>query len=491
MHSLYMLHLLNHVLTSRSRIQRHNQQLKELEKAISDDDNTEEDIDSSDKFRDQGFTRPTVLVLLPTRSTCYQFVQDLFKLTGQTMENDQINERFEGEYGNVVDEDDEPTEDQERRRRAVLEKKGKQWNELFADNVNQDDDFKLGISLTPKAVRAKNEKKKGSNVGVKLYTDFYKSDIIVASPLGLKLLITPEEDEKEGDHDYLSSIEICLVQYSDVLMMQNWDHVNDVLALLNQEPQNNNGTDFSRVRNYLLEGQGANWRQLIISSSITDPYLSSSFKRFGKSASGMVKMRRKVDSEDAAIANVLIPIKQVFQKVPVPSFDKQSESRVNYFVKSILPQILRHKQSHTMVYVPSYFDFCSLRNALLKRDVSFVSIHEYSRTSEVSRGRARFLQGRKPIMLYTGRCNFFHRHTMKGVRHMIFLGLPEHPEFYSEHVNAITTATDESDVEAATSVSSCLVLCTRYEALALERIVGSSNCSRMLNSQKSTFMFYS
>lgn len=402
-----------------------------------------------------------------------------------------MNERFEAEYGMIIDDEGETDADQMVRRKAVLEKKGKQWNELFADNVNQDDDFKLGISLTPKAVRGKNEKKKSSNIGVKLYTDFYKSDIIVASPLGLKLLITPEEDENEGDYDYLSSIEICLVQYSDVLMMQNWDHVNHILGLLNQEPQNNNGTDFSRVRNYLLEGQGANWRQLIISSSITDPYLSSSFKRFGKSVSGMVKMHQKVDAEDAAIANVLVPIKQVFQKVPVPSFDKQSESRVGYFIKSILPQILRHKQKHTMIYVPSYFDFCSLRNVLLKREISFVSVHEYSRTSEVSRGRARFLQGRKPLMLYTGRCNFFQRHTIKGVRHLIFLGLPEHPEFYSDHVNAITTTNDDTDVEAMTSVSSCLVLCTRYEALALERIVGTGNCRRMLNSQKSTFMFYS
>lgn len=489
MHRLYMLHVLNHVLTSRSRIQRHNRHLKEIEET-EDADNPSE---STEQFRDQGFTRPTVLVLLPTRSTCYQFIQGIFQLTGNEFDNGQ-NERFDAEYGNPDEEENDETEGEKiARRKAVLQNKGREWNELFGETVNQDDDFKVGVSLTPKAAKGKNEKKKGSNVGIKLYSDFFKSDIIVASPLGLKLLIAPDDEEdKGGDCDYLSSIEICLVQYSDVLMMQNWDHVNDILAFLNQEPQKNNNTDFSRVRNYFLEGQSAHWRQIIFSSKFMDPFLGSTFKRFSKSLSGSIRMWRKTEPDVAAISNVLVPIKQVFQKVPTSTFAKQSEARVNYFVKTVLPEILRHKQKHTLIYVPSYFDFCSLRNVFLKRELSFVSVHEYSRTSEVTRGRAYFLQGRKPIMLYTGRANFFHRHAIKGARHLVFLGLPEHSQFYSDLVNGLSTATDaENDIEALGSPSTCLVLFTKYEAMALERIVGSTNCSRMLKSEKSTFMFYS
>lgn len=52
MHRIYLLHLLNHVLTSRSRIQRHNQQLKEIEKASEDDKESDAD-ENVDKFRDQ------------------------------------------------------------------------------------------------------------------------------------------------------------------------------------------------------------------------------------------------------------------------------------------------------------------------------------------------------------------------------------------------------------------------------------------------------
>ena len=530
-HQMYLLHVLNHVLTSRSRITRNNRELKEKEEEneeSGEDDDVKEDKETNnhdedpDRYRDQGFTRPTVLVLLPTRGTCHRFVKDLYRLTGSSWNQD-IKERFETEYGPINDEMDEDdggdnddrTTEKEQRRKAVLEKKGKEWNELFGDNANNDDDFKLGVSLTPKVAKTSSPKN-SSNVAVRVYTDFFKSDIVVASPLGLKMLILPDEsgngdDDDDDDldrgretrkgnnanYDFLSSIEICLIEYAETILMQNWDHVNDILDYLNQEPQSNNNADFSRVRNYLLNGQGQYWRQLILSSKFVDPTLNSFFKRFGKSLSGLVKVRRKISNEDAAVSNVLVPIKQVFQKVKSPSLAQQGQARVDFFVKNILPQIERQKQTHTLVYIPSYFDFCAARNALLKRDISFVSITEYSRTSEVGRGRARFLQGRKPLMLYTGRAHFFHRHSIRGVKHLIFLGVPEHSEFYSDHANMIGSvlgdskrAVVEGDEMAIIETSSCLTLFTKYEAHALERVVGSKSCTRMIGGTKSTFMFY-
>ena len=58
----------------------------------------------------------------------------------------------------------------------------------FCGNI--DDGFKIGISVTKKAV--------------KLYTDFYSSDILIASPLGLRLVL-------ETDADFLSSIELLVM----------------------------------------------------------------------------------------------------------------------------------------------------------------------------------------------------------------------------------------------------------------------------------------
>ena len=58
---------------------------------------------------------------------------------------------------------------------------------------------------------------------MKLYSDFLQSDIIVASPIALatKLL---DEAEEGAPADFLSSIEIAVVDRADVQLMQNWAH---------------------------------------------------------------------------------------------------------------------------------------------------------------------------------------------------------------------------------------------------------------------------
>jgi hypothetical protein len=52
-----------------------------------------------------------------------------------------------------------------------------EYDELFGGNV--DDFFRIGMSISKKTL--------------KLYTDFYSSDLIIASPVGLKSIIGSEE----------------------------------------------------------------------------------------------------------------------------------------------------------------------------------------------------------------------------------------------------------------------------------------------------------
>ena len=80
---------------------------------------------------------------------------------------------------------------------------------------------------------------------VKLFTDFYQSDVIVASPLAVATRIA---DEREDGVDFLSSIEVALVLRADFMLMQNWAHVETVFEHLNEMPKQQHSTDIMRVR---------------------------------------------------------------------------------------------------------------------------------------------------------------------------------------------------------------------------------------------------
>lgn len=481
--NIMILHILNHILSANKHITSHNNRIRELEKRGEDFD--------AEEFRDQGYTRGKVLVLLPTKSTAHQFIKRIIEFLGETTIV-QNSERFEAEYGPdpVGDVDDEDL----RKLRQFQKSKGPDWYELFSDEVKSDDDFKIGISFSNAKYQDKKKKKEHQkDVNVKLYSEFYHSDIIIASPLGLKLAITSDEEE-DGDADFLSSIEVCLVDRTDVLLMQNFDHVVGILNRLNQQPTKSSGIDFSRVRNYLLSGQAARWRQLIMVSRFSDPHLISSFNRHSKSIEGKLKVRKRVSPDDASICDVMTKVRQVFQRINCDSILAQGDARVKYFSDVILPQLMQTKQKSTLVYIPSYFDFLAIRNVMLKNDIAskhFVSVTEYARNTEVSRGRHRFLQGRKRIMLYTGRAHFFLRHKIKGAKHLIMFGLPEYPEFYPELLNMLS-AEDQSDEEAALGMPlSCLSLFSKYDAQCLERIVGTKHSERMVKGEKRTFLFNS
>eukprot|EP00592_Proboscia_alata_P016338 CAMPEP_0194395706 /NCGR_PEP_ID=MMETSP0174-20130528/124571_1 /TAXON_ID=216777 /ORGANISM="Proboscia alata, Strain PI-D3" /LENGTH=968 /DNA_ID=CAMNT_0039191669 /DNA_START=117 /DNA_END=3023 /DNA_ORIENTATION=- len=605
-----LLHILNHVLTSRTRVQRHNKRVRELEKAhkklkatrttgdkststslspnpptSTHTQPTDEETTLRELARDQGYTRAKVLILLPTRGVCYTFLRRMLALL-RLLPDDNSNpsggdvtgvdqwERFHAEYGppdwdeankhlNTTDKD---TKD-EQRRKKVLKAKGPQWSELFGDDVNDDDEFKMGISVTPNVDlgggKNKGAKKKEGNSGVavKLYSEFYRSDILIASPLGLKMAIsgvasqTDEQDEgnanngngrqkgdrnpKKSNIDFLSSIDICYIGHSDVLLMQNWDHVRTLFdnpdevedvtppkgqassgtqSLINHQPtQHNEHTDFSRVRPYFLSGQASRYRQLIMVSSLPDARLTSTFKRHAVNWEGRIRLRASVPSSRSALVNVTVPhVRQVFQHIPCSSLSQQSDSRVNHFLQTVLPPLIRLQQSQTLVYIPCYFDFCTIRNQLTAQrktakksfgteGVSFACISEYSRPNETTRSRGKFSQGHVNLMLYTGRAHFFYRHRLSGVKHLIFVGLPEHPEFYADGMNMLNVRPpnrggggrgDESDNsmyddEEDSTPASCLALFTKYDAHSLERIVGTQHCSRMLTSDKQTFLFCS
>ena len=151
-----------------------------------------------------------------------------------------------------------------------------------------DDDFKLGIQINPG-----QGKGTGANRGayLRMYCDFFQSDIIIASPLGLRLLIEKKSSGNATGNgklnaDFLSSLEIAFIHQSDVMYMQNWEHVEYIMARTNKLAENDHGTDFSRIRPYHLEGKSIEHRQLIMTTQFNDPVIQSFFRTHGHCMAG-------------------------------------------------------------------------------------------------------------------------------------------------------------------------------------------------------------
>jgi U3 small nucleolar RNA-associated protein 25 len=197
------------------------------------------------------------------------------------------------------------------------------------------------------------------------------------------------------------------------------------------------------------------------------------------------------------LANVIPQVRQIFQRIEPSSLAEAADVRFKYFIEDVLPTIRAATTSHTLIFIPSYFDFVRVRNYMNTRHLSICMIGDYSKQSEVSRSRSHFFHGRMDFLLLTERSHFFRRLRIRGVHHVVFYGLPENAQFYSEILNFIepspaSSASSSSSLASASfspSNATILALYTKYDSLALERIVGSDRATKLLSSAKLTPMF--
>jgi U3 small nucleolar RNA-associated protein 25 len=195
--SEYMHMLVERVLTGRTRrkIIRNNEKLAHLTAA--------DPTAAPEPPRDQSFTRPKVLLLLPLRSLALHYLTSHLPLAphGTQIEN---MRPFMSSFSIPKN-----TEDPLASTSATTEYP---LDHLVNFRGNSDDNFRIGIKITRKAWRVvmmpANEDK------------LMECDIIIASPLGIKM-----QSEREESTDLLSSIEVVVVDGIDVMQMQNWDHV--------------------------------------------------------------------------------------------------------------------------------------------------------------------------------------------------------------------------------------------------------------------------
>lgn len=440
-------HAVNHIYKTRDRVIKNNSRLAKEEGNV--------DLD----IRDQGFTRPKVLMILPTRQSCVRVINMIVSIVEP--EQQENRKRFDDSYG---------PQDEDR----FSEDKAEDFRELFSGN--DDDNFRLGLKFTRKTV--------------KYFSQFYNSDIILASPLGLKLAIGSEE-ERKVDYDFLSSIEVVVVDQADALLMQNWEHVESIFEHLNLQPKEAHGCDFSRVRSWYLDNNAKYFRQTIALAAFNTPEMNTLFFNQSKNWAGKIKITANYGG---ALQELGFKVKQTFSRLETATITDEPDARFAYFTSAIIPSLTKHSKDSagTLIFIPSYLDFVKIRNYLsTNTSVTFGNISEYTGANdpkEVARARSHFLTGRHNILLYTERAHHFFRTRIRGVRKIVMYGLPDSPTFYKEIVGGyLARSMQEGRIEPGEG--SVRVIFSKWDVMKLERIAGTERVGKMIKEKGDTFDF--
>ncbi|TKX25405.1 U3 small nucleolar RNA-associated protein 25 [Elsinoe australis] len=439
------LHTLNHILKGRDRVLRNNERIAKA------DGNVPDDMD----VRDQGFTRPKVLILLETREQCYKWASAIMRFFEP--EQRENWSRFKDSFHAEDHVPDHLPED---------------YHDIFEGN--SDNDFRIGLKFTRKTI--------------KFFSAFYQSDILLCSALGLRRIIAAS-DPKKRDHDFLSSIEITILDQAAAMLQQNWSHVTFVLSHLNLTPRDSHGTDFNRVRSFYLDSQSEYLRQTLIFSSHLTPELQSLFNTT-RTISGRLKL---TPIHPGAIATPLaITLKQTFNRFTSPTPSSTPDARFSFFTATLIPWINKISSLSTstnsagiLVFIPSYLDFVRVRNYFAAnpatQNIRFGQVSEYSSVSEQRRARSHFQTGRDQVLLYSGRAHHFNRYRIKGVKRVVWYAVPENERFWNEALGWVAETVGEG--KATEGEVACRAVFGPWDGLALERVVGSERVGRMVRGE--------
>jgi len=438
----YTVHALNHVLKTRARILKNNEKKEKRE-------------EGDETLRDQGLCRPKVLIVLPFRESCRRVVNLMEKLLFPNSKGNVTNKkRFSADFPDIE---------------TNRKNKSDDYYDTFAGDIN--DSYKLGLAVTKK--------------NLKLYTDFYNSDIIIGSPLGLRLVLGAE-GEKERNYDFLNSIEVMIMDQSEIFMMQNWDHILSILDDIHKQPQESRGVDFSRVRLWTLDGLNKYYRQTVLVSSVPFPELNSVYNRHCHNYNGRVRVVNPVES--SAISRVFSEVPLVFHKVSTSSPKEALEDRFSYFKQLINNNYMRDEMDHVLVFFSNYVDFVKGRNWFKSAGLDYAEISEYTKDNKIAKARDDFYHNSTHFLLYTERSHFYRRFSVKGIRHLIIYQMPLNPSLLTELCNLQQEVYQNKRGGSAANMS-CTVLYTKYDASRLAGTVGTPTAQTMLSATKDKHVF--
>ena len=438
----YCTHVVNHVIKKRAMIHNHTQLIQK---------------DSHNEYTDQGYTRPSVLILVPFANTAYRVVNTLLSLTPATNKRRILN------YQKYIDIYQVENEKEKQNNRSAS------YKHLFDGNNN--DCIRLGIKYDTNQIV--------------LYSNFDYSDIIIGTPLGLKMLLYNDNNGELKQNDYLSSIEIVISEQSHCYLQQNYSHYQSVIHALNKIPYETKMTDFSRIYPLYLNTLGSYIRQNIVISDYNSLQISNDYDSLLHNIYHKYKLRSLYTNQLSQLTTTNLT--QIYQMIACNDIASTAELRYEYFVKNLLPKFRlsysnsdhMFSQPYTVLYTNNYYDFIRLRNVLHDKHINYTQINEYSRNSEIIRNLNYFKSGEKRILLCNERWQFFKRYKIHHMCNIIYYNLPQNTEFYLTNINDLVSPNNQQK-------HIIYVLYDKYDWMLLERLIGTEKAKNMISSAKQT-----
>ena len=423
-------------------------------KEIKEQYNNKNDKDEIN-IKDQGFTSPKVLILVPYKKHARIILEELINIFS--------NNNWKG----------------------ITNKK--KFKDEYSEFDSMDDCFRMGINIS----FFENK--------MKLYSPFDESDIILASPLGLKLA-TPSDNDKTFKnnkvYDFLSSIEIFLMDFSEVFIYQNMEHLNEILSFINKPPKNNqNIVDINRIKEVYANNYGEYLRQNIIISHFKCLDIDVSINDISKNINGKIlfdgpyenqtELIKKEFSEKYNYMNSKnYEIRYEFKILRDLKGEDDFDEKFNYFTKNIWQNLYESFEKHTIIFISSTFDYLRLKSFFKQKSKSVCYISEDTDKKDWQRNRLYFENGKYKFLLYNERAHVYKKINLKFAKNIFFYSLPEDPKIFNDLIHLIDPVNYNKNLEKYNIESqqneiqkfgSVIALVSPVEKYNLQKILGNDS----------------
>ena len=448
-------HALSHVLHKCWRVEKNSKKLRKRPDM---------------ELRDQGPNRARVLWLAPFRANAYEVIRNWVTVLNIEEPDGNLKsflEEYEGQ-----DERNEHSKNWEDWRRELF--KG------HYDDANYDD-FIIGVTFYHGRFKLQFIRNAESLCGV---------DVIIASPLALSrisaadkksnrirdkfLRAQAEQADQESSEtelvpvmDFLTGIEMLVVDRIDALAMQNWYNCCDIVSRVSSPAIATVSADINRIEEKFLTPESAcaaRQNILLAGSIMMDEYLSLPLRH-----DRVVRVGTTESSGIALHKALKLKIKQqFFIRVPGCLLDHFKSTFWKEVGNEIRQLIVVVADTEQLAPLLEFFDEEGIVDCCLSETT--LSDIGGKRRKQMKSTLKSFREGDIRVIVVTERLLWYQRIRITGGRHVVFFGAPKTDSVYSDIL---------ADIQDPMRCSSTCIF-KADERTALERIVGSKNIDRLV-----------